>query len=172
MRTELVQKRGWLDDQQFLDLIGATNLIPGPSSTEVAIHIGSVRAGWRGLIVAGVCFIVPAMLMVLALAWAYVEYGARPEATYLLYGIKPVIIAVVAQALYGLLQTAFKTPFLAAMGVAVFVLYLLGGNEIALLFGATAVVVAVHNGRRLHRRRRVRAPDRGAVGAAVRPRRW
>jgi chromate transporter len=149
MRTEFVQKRGWLDDQAYLDLIGASNLIPGPSSTEVAMHVGSVRAGWRGLVVAGLCFIVPAMLIVLALAWAYVEYGTRPEATYLLYGIKPVIIAVVAQALYGLLRTAFKTPFLAAMGVVVFVLYLLGGNEIAILFGATAIVVAVHNGRRL-----------------------
>ena len=87
--------------------------------------------------------------MVLALAWAYVEYGSRPQAADILYGVKPVIIAVVAQALYGLLRTAFKTPFLAAMGVAVFVLYVLGGNEIALLFGATAVVVAVENGRRL-----------------------
>jgi chromate transporter len=149
MRTEFVQKRAWLDDQAYLDLIGASNLIPGPSSTEVAMHLGSVRAGWRGLVVAGACFIVPAMLIVLALAWAYVEYGTRPEATYLLYGIKPVIIAVVAQALYGLVRTAFKTPFLAAMGVVVFVGYLIGGNEIALLFGATAVVVAVHNGRRI-----------------------
>src|SRR3954471_11976880 len=149
MRIEFVQKRAWLSDQEYLDLIGASNLIPGPSSTEVAMHLGSVRAGWRGLVVAGACFIVPAMLIVLGLAWAYVEYGTRPEATYLLYGIKPVIIAVVAQALYGLLRTAFKTPFLAAMGVLVFALYLLGGNEIALLFGATAIVVAVHNGRRL-----------------------
>jgi chromate transporter len=149
MRTELVQRRGWMTDQEYLDLIGASNLIPGPSSTEVAMHSGSVRAGWRGLIVAGACFILPAMLLVMALAWAYVEYGARPEGKYLLYGIKPVIIAVVAQALYGLLRTAFKTPFLAAIGVAVFVLYVLGGNEIALLFGATAVVVAVQNGRRL-----------------------
>src|SRR6185436_19138461 len=105
MRTELVEKRGWMTDQEYLDLIGASNLIPGPSSTEVAMHSGSVRAGWRGLVVAGFCFIVPAMLIVLALAWAYVEYGARPEGQYLLYGIKPVIIAVVAQALYGLLRT-------------------------------------------------------------------
>ena len=155
-----MQERRWLDDQQFLDLIGATNLIPGPSSTEVAIHIGMLRAGWRGLVAAGVCFIFPAMLMVLALAWAYVEYGSRPQAADILYGVKPVIIAVVAQALYGLLRTAFKTPFLAAMGVAVFVLYVLGGNEIALLFGATAVVVAVENGRRLHQPRCARTPSR------------
>src|SRR5215216_1680493 len=136
MRTEFVQKRGWMSDQEYLDLIGASNLIPGPSSTEVAMHSGSVRAGWRGLVVAGFCFIVPAMLIVLSLAVLYVEYGTRPEATSLLYGIKPVIIAVVAQALYGLLRTAFKTPFLAAMGVIVFAGYLVGGNEIALLFGA------------------------------------
>src|SRR3954468_23095962 len=79
MRTELVLKRGWMTDQEYLDLIGASNLIPGPSSTEVAMHAGSVRACWRGLVVAGFCFIAPAMLIVLALAWAYVEYGARPE---------------------------------------------------------------------------------------------
>jgi chromate transporter len=149
MRTELVEKRGWMTDQEYLDLIGASNLIPGPSSTEVAMHSGSVRAGWKGLFVAGACFIVPAMLIVLALAILYVEYGTRPAGEHILYGIKPVIIAVVAQALYGLLRTAFKTPFLAAMGVSVFVLYLIGGNEIALLFGAAAIVVAVHNGRRI-----------------------
>src|SRR5207237_9518289 len=102
-----------------------------------------------GLDISVPCFIVPSMHIVTALSVVYVDYCTRPEATYLLYGIKPVIIAVVAHALYGLLRTAFKTPFLAAMGVLVFALYLLGGNEIALLFGATAIVVAVHNGRRL-----------------------
>jgi chromate transporter len=170
MRGELVQRRGWMTDAAYLDLIGASNLIPGPSSTEVAMHAGSVRGGWRGLVVAGACFILPAMLMVLALAWAYVEYGSRPEARDLLYGIKPVIIAVVVQALYGLLRTAFKTPFLAAMGVAVFVLYLLGGNEIAILFGATAVVVVLQNGRRLAttlRSHALAAPLGLPVGAAL-----
>jgi chromate transporter len=152
MRQELVARRQWLSDQQFLDLLGATNLIPGPNSTEMAIHIGLLRAGWRGLVAAGLCFILPAMLIVLALAWAYVEYGTRPAATWLLYGVKPVIIAVVFQALYGLMRSAIKTPFLAFAGVAVFALYLLGGNEIALLFGAGAVVVAVENGRRFIRR--------------------
>jgi chromate transporter len=154
MRQELVTRRQWLTDQHFLDILGATNLIPGPNSTEMAIHIGLLRAGWRGLIAAGVCFIAPAMLIVLALAWAYVEYGSKPEATWLLYGVKPVIIAVVCQALYGLLKAALKNAFLAAAGVAVFVLYLLGANEIALLFGAGAVVVAVENGRRLVSERR------------------
>src|SRR6266542_4181610 len=99
MRQELVAQRQWLSDEEFLDLLGATNLIPGPNSTEMALHIGLLRAGWRGLIAAGVCFILPAMLIVLALAWAYVEYGTRPTATWLLYAVKPVIIAIVVQAL-------------------------------------------------------------------------
>jgi chromate transporter len=149
MRQEVVTRRAWLDDQRFLDLLGATNLIPGPNSTEMTMHMGMLRAGWRGLITAGVCFILPAMLMVMALAWAYVEYGSTPEAAWLLYGIKPVIIAIVVQALFGLLRTAVKTPLLALAGAIVFALYLLGANEIALLFGAGAVVVAIENGRRI-----------------------
>jgi chromate transporter len=149
MRQEFVARREWLSDQEFLDLLGATNLIPGPNSTEMAIHIGRLRGGWRGLFVAGVCFILPAMLIVLALAWAYVEYGTKPEATWLLYGVKPVIIAVVLQALYGLLRPAVKSWFLGVAGLAVFALYLLGVNEIALLFGAGAIVVVVENGRRI-----------------------
>jgi len=151
MRKELVERRGWLSDQRFLDLLGATNLIPGPNSTEMAIHMGLLRAGWRGLIVAGACFILPAVVIVLALSWAYVEYGSKPEAGWLLYGIKPVIIAVVVQALYGLFKTAVKNWFLGAMGAAVLALYLIGANEIALLFGAGAIVVAVENGRRIAR---------------------
>ncbi|HXH20420.1 MAG TPA: chromate efflux transporter [Dehalococcoidia bacterium] len=149
MREEVVHRRRWLDDQRFLDLLGATNLIPGPNSTEMAIHVGFLRAGWRGLIAAGVCFILPAALMVLGLAWAYVEYGTRPAATWLLYGIKPVIIAIVLQALYGLLRTAVKKAFLAGAGVAVFALYLAGASELLLLFGAGALVLLVENGRRI-----------------------
>jgi chromate transporter len=149
MRREVVERRGWLSDSQFLDLLGATNLIPGPNSTEMAIYIGRSRAGWSGLIVAGVAFILPAMLIVLALAWAYVEYGSTPEADWLLYGIKPVIIAIVIQALFGLGRTAARSAFLAAMGVVVFGLYLLGVNEIALLFGTGLLVMLIVNGRRL-----------------------
>jgi chromate transporter len=149
MRDEVVTRRGWLSDQRFLDVLGATNLIPGPNSTEMAIHVGLLRAGWRGLVAAGVCFILPAFAIVLALAWAYVEYGTKPAAEWLLYGIKPVIIAVVVQALYGLLRTAVKGVFLALAGAAVFALYLAGVNELVLLFGAGAVVVAVENGRRM-----------------------
>src|SRR3954452_6401890 len=108
LRDEVVTQRKWVTDAHFLDLLGATNLIPGPNSTEMVVHVGQVRAGWRGLIVGGVCFILPAFLIVLALAWAYVQYGATPTAEWLLYGIKPVIIAIVVQALWGLARTAVK----------------------------------------------------------------
>ncbi|MBK9712122.1 MAG: chromate efflux transporter [Kouleothrix sp.] len=151
LRDEVVTRRKWLTDAHFLDLLGATNLIPGPNSTEMVIHVGQVRAGWRGMIAAGVCFIMPAALIVLALAWAYVELGALPAAAWLLYGIKPVIIAIVAQALWGLAKTAIKGPFLAAVGVAVLALYLLGFNELALLFGGGVLVMLVRNLGRLGR---------------------
>jgi chromate transporter len=141
MREEFVRRRQWLSDQHFLDLLGATNLIPGPNSTELAIHLGYLRAGWPGLIVGGSCFILPAMLIVLALAWAYGEYGSLLQATWLLYGIKPVIIAVVLQALWSLVRTAIKNVVLAGIGVATVVLYLLGANEIALLFGGGVLVL-------------------------------
>ncbi len=151
MREEVVRRRRWLTDEQFLDLLGATNLIPGPNSTEMAIFLGKLRAGWAGLLVAGSTFIIPAMIMVLALAWAYVQYGATPQATGLLYGVKPVIVAVVVQALWGLLRTAIKTPLLAAVGTAVVGLYLLGANEIGLMFGAGLLVMILMNWRRLRR---------------------
>ncbi|HQY95072.1 chromate efflux transporter [Caldilinea sp.] len=148
MHDEVVVRRQWLDEQHFLDMIGAVNLVPGPNSTEMALHIGSVRAGWRGLIVAGAGFILPAVLIVLALAWAYVEYGATPQASALLYGIKPVIIAIVLQALIRLGQKAVHGPLLATAGIAVFALYLLGVNELVLLFGIGALVAVVTMARR------------------------
>lgn len=135
MHDEVVVRRGWLTEQHFLDLVGATNLIPGPNSTEMAIHIGYDRAGWRGLIAAGLCFILPAALIVGILAWAYVEYGQTPQGEALLYGIKPVIIAIVLQALIRLGRTAVKGPLLAVIGVAALLLYLFGVNELVLLFG-------------------------------------
>jgi chromate transporter len=95
MRNEVVERRRWMGEQEFLDLMGATNLIPGPNSTELAIHLGRVRAGWWGLMVAGTCFILPAMFIVLAFAWAYARYGSTPEVQNLLYGIVPVVIAVI-----------------------------------------------------------------------------
>jgi len=148
MRDEVVHRRKWIDDQRFLDLLGATNLIPGPNSTEMAIHIGFVRAGWAGLIVGGACFILPAMLIVMLLAWAYTRFGATPEVGWLLTGVKPVVIAIVAQALWGLGQKAVKGPFMAIVGLAVFTLYFIGVNEIALLFAGGLVVMFVQNLRR------------------------
>jgi len=148
MHDEVVVRRKWMEEQHFLDLVGATNLIPGPNSTEMAIHIGYERAGWRGLIAAGVCFIMPAVLIVLGLAWAYVEYGNTPQGDALMYGIKPVIIAIVVQALYRLVPTALKGPLLAAIGVGALALYLLGVNELLVLFGGALLVVAIQAVRR------------------------
>lgn len=146
MRDEVVVRRGWLSDQEFLDLVGATNLIPGPSSTQMGIHIGRVRAGWRGLLVAGTCFIVPAALITLLCAWAYVLYGATPAGESLLYGISPVIIAIVAGALWGLLGTAVKGPLTAGAGLAALLLYVSGMlGEIPLLFGAALFVFLASN---------------------------
>jgi chromate transporter len=136
MEEEIVRRRRWLTRQQFLDLLGATNLIPGPNSTEMAIHVGFVRAGWPGLVVGGACFILPAMLITLALAAAYARYGRLPEAGWILYGVKPVIIAVVVQAVWALGRKAVATPLAAAAALAVLVLALRGVNEVALLFAA------------------------------------
>ena len=143
MHDEVVTRRGWMSEQHFLDLVGATNLIPGPNSTEMAIHIGYERAGWRGLLAAGLCFIMPAVLIVLALAWLYVEYGSTPQGDALMYGIKPVIIAIVVQALYKLVPTALKGGLLAAVGVGALAAYLLGVNELIVLFGGALLVVAL-----------------------------
>jgi chromate transporter len=143
LREEAVARRHWLSDQYFLDLIGATNLIPGPNSTEMVMHVGQLRAGWRGLIVAGSCFILPAAMIVLAFAWVYVRYGATPEVEWVLYGIKPVIIAVIAQAVWGLLRTAVKGPLLAAVGAGALALYLLGVSELLVLFGGALLVFVV-----------------------------
>src|SRR5215218_3276164 len=145
MRSEVVERLGWMGEQEFLDLVGASSLIPGPNSTELAIHIGRVRAGWRGLLVAGACFIVPAFLIVLAFAWAYVHYGSTPQADALLYGITPVVVAIVAHALWGFLRQAVKGPFLALVGTLALVLYLLGAGEIPLIFGGALLVLLVRS---------------------------
>jgi chromate transporter len=149
MHNEVVKRRKWLDDQRFLDLLGATQLIPGPNSTEMAIHIGYVRAGWPGLIAGGACFIVPAMLIVMVLAWGYLQFGTTPQAVWISYGIKPVIIAVIVQALWELGRKALKDSFTIIAGVAVLTLYFLGVNEIALLFGASLAVMVFKNLQRL-----------------------
>ena len=147
MHDEVVLRRRWLSEQEFLDLVGATNLIPGPNSTEMAIHIGYRQTGWRGLLAAGLGFILPAVFIVGILAWAYVEYGATPTGDALLYGIKPVIIAIVLQALIRLGRTAVKGPAMAALGAAALALYLLGVNELVVLFGGALLVLAVQMAR-------------------------
>jgi chromate transporter len=140
MEDEVVRRRGWLTRERFLDLVGATNLIPGPNSTELAIHIGHARGGFPGLVVAGACFILPAVAIVTAIAWAYVRYGALPEVAGVLYGVKPVIIAVVVQALWGLGKTAVKTPLLGIVAGAAFVASLAGINELVVLAAAGMAV--------------------------------
>jgi chromate transporter len=143
MQDEVVDRRRWFSRQRFLDLLGATNLIPGPNSTELAIHIGYERAGWAGLLVAGSSFIVPAMFIVTGFAWAYVEYGSTPTGEALLYGVQPVVIAIVAHALVKLVPTAAKNWFLRAVVVAAVALFLAGVNELLILFGLGLLVMLV-----------------------------
>lgn len=153
MHDEVVKRRRWLNDQEFLDLLGATNLIPGPNSTEMAIHIGFRRAGWLGLLMGGACFILPAMAIVMALAWTYVEYGATPAAAWLLYGVKPVMVAIVALALFDLGRRAVKGALTLAVGIGAFALSFLQVNEIALLFAGGAVVMMASNLQRIRQGR-------------------
>jgi chromate transporter len=160
MRDEVVRRRRWVDDQTFLDLLGATNLIPGPNSTEMTMHLGYVRAGWPGLIAGGACFVLPAMLMVIGLGWAYQRYGTTPEVGWLLYGIKPVVIGLILNALWALGRRAVKGRLTAVVGAVVLGLYLLGYNEIALLFAGGVVVMLASN---LHRLRKM------PLGAALLP---
>lgn len=136
MKQEVVDRLGWLSEQEFLDLLGATNLIPGPNSTELAIHIGYRRAGWGGLLVAGACFILPAVLIVTGLAWSYARYGKLPQVQGALYLAKPVIVAVVLQAIAGLLKPALKSRGLVALAALCLALALLGVDELIVLFGA------------------------------------
>jgi chromate transporter len=140
METELVRRRKWLTREKFLDLLGASNLIPGPSSSELAIYIGYLRAGWVGLLVAGICFILPAACIVGALSWAYVRFGKLPATAAILYGIKPAVIAVILQALWELGRTAIKTRFLAVVGLASLGLAVVGMPPLLLLIIAGAVV--------------------------------
>jgi chromate transporter len=142
MEDEVVRRRGWLTREEFLDLVGATNLIPGPNSTELAIHIGRLRAGWAGLVVAGAAFILPAALIVLACAWAYVRFGSLPAASGLLYGVKPVVIAVVVQALLGLGRTALRTRETIATGIAALAAAAAGVHELVVLLAAGVALVA------------------------------
>lgn len=143
MEEEVVRRRGWLSHAEFLDYLGATNLIPGPNSTELAIHIGRARAGWPGLLVAGACFILPAALIVTAIAWAYLRFGRLPAALGVLAGVKPVVIAVVLQALWGLGRSALKSPALVALAAAAVVALALGVHELLVLLGAAYAAGAI-----------------------------
>ncbi len=138
MEDEVVRRRRWMSRERFLDLLGATNLIPGPNSTEMAIHVGYDRGGWAGLLIAGTCFIVPAVVIVTAIAWVYVRFGQLPEVAGILYGVKPVILAIIFQALWGLGRTAAKTPFLGGIALLTAALNFGGLNELlVLLLGGT-----------------------------------
>jgi chromate transporter len=136
MEEEFVRRRGWVSRADFLDMLGASNLVPGPSSTEMAIHIGHQRGGWRGLVVAGVSFILPAMLIVMACAWVYVTFGSLHQMQSVLYGVKPVIIAIVLQALWGLGRTAFKNGYMVAVGLLATVAAIVAVNVLAILLAA------------------------------------
>jgi chromate transporter len=148
MRREVVERRQWLTDGQLVDLIGVTNLLPGPNSTELALHIGRRRAGGVGLVVAGLAFILPAAAIVLALAWAYVAFGSTPTGDALLYGIKPVVIAIVAAALVAFSRTALKGPLPTAVAIVVALLWIVGINELILLAVGAVTLTATRLGRR------------------------
>jgi chromate transporter len=143
MEEEVVNRRKWLTRENFLDLVGATNLIPGPNSTEMAIHIGYVRAGIPGLIVSGLAFILPAVIITGILAWAYMEFGTLPQASHLLFGIKPVVISIILVAVIRLGKTAAKTAQLTIVGIGVAGASLLGMNEVLVLLlgGLTGIIL-------------------------------
>jgi chromate transporter len=145
MRDEVVNKRKWITEQEFLDLFGAANLIPGPTSTETAIYLGYRRVGWMGLVLGGVCFILPAMSIVLALSWAYVRYGTTSWASGILYGIMPVVMAIIAQALWGLGRKAIKNWLTGMIGLSTVILYMLGVNVLVILLLAGLVTMISGN---------------------------
>jgi chromate transporter len=144
MEDEVVRKRKWMTQEHFLDLMGATNLIPGPNSTEMTMHCGHERAGWKGLFVAGSCFIFPAVVITSVFAWLYATYGQLPEVAPFIYGIKPAVIAIIVMAAYRLGKKAVKNTELAILGVATLVACLLGLNEILALFGCGLVGLALY----------------------------
>lgn len=144
MEEEVVRKRAWMTGEHFLDLVGATNLIPGPNSTEMTMHIGHERAGYKGLIVAGLCFIIPAVIITAIFAWAYQVYGQLPQVQPFIYGIRPAIIAVVVSLMIGLGKKALKSIELGIIGALAFAAVLAGFNEIYVLFGASFIGVLLY----------------------------
>ena len=149
MEERFVRRLAWISRDRFLDLLAAVSLLPGPSSTELAIYLGELRGGLGGLVVAGSCFILPAAVLVVALAWAYGTYGTVPQVAGLLFGIKPVVVALIAQAVWNLATTALKNAALAALAVSVVILATLGIPVLGLLIGAGVLWILIYEGRRL-----------------------
>lgn len=144
MEDEVVKKRKWMDHQHFLDLIGATNLIPGPNSTEMTMHCGHERAGWKGLVTAGICFVFPAVAITMVFAWLYQEYGQLPKVEPFIYGIKPAVIAIILGAVYRLGKKALKNMELGILGVLTLAAALLGVHEIVALFSCGLLGVCLY----------------------------
>ena len=148
MRQEFVVKKKWVTEDTFLDFLGVANLVPGPNATELAILIGFTHAGWPGMILAGVCYILPSMLTVLVFAWAYVQFGALPQLEGMLYGIKPVVVAIIISAMWGMLKPRRKDYPGLGVVLVVFVAYLLGVNPILLLLGGGVLMGLIKYGKR------------------------
>jgi chromate transporter len=153
MEERFVRRRAWVTRERFVDLVGAVNLLPGPSSTELAIYLGEIRGGMPGLIVAGICFILPAAVLVGALAWAYLRFGAVPQVAGLLFGIKPVVVALIAQAVWNLARTALKSTALAILAVCVVAFAAWGVHALLLLVGAGILWMADREGKELAKTR-------------------
>jgi len=149
MEDEVVNRKRWLDRQRFLDLLGVANLLPGPSSSELAIYIGQSQRGWAGLLLGGACFILPAALLTAMIAWAYIRFGSLPQTTGILYGVRPVVVAIILQALWRLGQTALKTKFLMTIAVGAAAASLAGLGPIWILLCCGAVVLAKRSAQRL-----------------------
>jgi len=164
MEERFVRQRAWVTRERFVDLVGAVNLLPGPSSTELAIYLGEIRGGVPGLIVAGACFILPAAVLVVALAWAYLRFGAVPQVAGLLFGIKPVVVALIAQAIWNLARTALKSTALAILAVCVVALAAWGVQALLLLIGAGILWMVVGAAKNLAK---TRAAIFGIVGTGA-----
>ena len=144
MEDEVVKKRKWMTHQHFLDLVGATNLIPGPNSTEMTMHCGHERAGWKGLIVAGACFVLPAIAITMVFAWLYQQYGQLPKVEPFIYGIKPAVIAIILGAVYSLGKKALKNVEIGILGALTLIACLLGVHEILALFACGILGLILH----------------------------
>jgi chromate transporter len=166
MEERFVRQRAWVTRERFVDLVGAVNLLPGPSSTELAIYLGEIRGGVPGLITAGACFILPVAVLVVALAWAYVRFGAVAQMAGLLFGIKPVVVALIAQAIWNLGRTALKSAALAILAISVVALAAWGVHALLLLIGAGILWMIIGAGRGLAKARAavVGMISTGAVG--------